>query len=90
MQPDTVFSSGTLIDSPDGINLANTGHTIPWVAVRGQIHDWAIYAQNPHYLEAEGVWSQSRVRDMGDKVYGVENIRKLVPCSDEALKMYRK
>lgn len=82
MQPDSIFATGTINDGPTGINLANTGKTLRWVACRGGIHDWAIYAQ------AED-WSEQRVKEMGDKVHNRDNVQKLVPCDDEALAMYR-
>lgn len=82
MEPDTIFATGTIVDSPDGINLANTGKTLRWVACRGGIHDWAIYAQ------AES-WSADEVKRLGDKVGSEANIKKLVPCDDEAFAMYR-
>ena len=99
MEPDTVFAKGTFIDSPEGCNLANTGKEVRWVAVRGGIHDWAIYAQNPYYIDDfgpevmavgySGVWDWQMIADQGDKVYNESHIRKLVPCDDEAFEMYR-
>jgi hypothetical protein len=86
MKPGT-FASGTLVDSPDQINLARTGNTVRWVAVRGGIEDWCIYAQNPHYGNL--AWDEYRVKTEGDKITSEANIRKLVECDDEALKMYR-
>ena len=80
-----VFAKGETIDSPEGANMASTGKMIKWVAVRGYIHDWAIYTDNPYspQLTFQGV------RNMGDKIHDREAIKKLVPCTDEALKMYR-
>ena len=43
MPPHTVFATGTTSDDAAGINMANTGAQLRWVAKRGQIHDWAIY-----------------------------------------------
>lgn len=80
-----IFTSGEVIDSPKGINMANTGKIIKWVAVRGGIHDWAIYTDNPYTPMS----SFEGVRDRGDKVYDGENIKKLVECDDEAFNMYR-
>lgn len=87
MKPDTIFAKGELVDDPDGINLARTGNKVRWVAVRGGIHDWAIYAQNPHYGELN--YDFDWVRRHGDKVTSEANIKKLVPCDDEAFAMYR-
>ena len=80
-----IFAQGEVIDSPEGANMANTGKMMKWVAVRGIIHDWAIYCDNPYMpqLDFQGV------RDMGDKIHDREVVKKLVPCDKEALDMYR-
>lgn len=85
MKPDTIFDQGIITDNPEGINMANTGKEIKWVAVRGGIHDWAIYCDNPYSPQ----YDFQGVKDMGDKVHSGANIRKLVECDDEAFKMYR-
>ena len=77
-----IFAKGEIIDSPDGINMMNSGKQLKWVAVRGYIHDWAIYC---HLADC----SYKYIRDFGDKVHSKETIRKIVPCDDEAFKMYR-
>lgn len=81
MKPGT-FATGLIEDSPEGINMSNSGKLLRWVATRGQIHDWAIYA---HLAEHDAEY----VKDYGDKVTNRQNIRKLVECDDEALEMYR-
>ena len=48
-----------------------------FIAVRGQIGDWAIYV------------GLRDIRDHGDKVYEEKVIRELVPCTDAAFKLYR-
>ena len=53
-----------------------------WIASRGGIYDWAIYAG---YEE----WSYERVKDHGDKITTESVIKRLVPCTDEAFEMYR-
>jgi len=80
-----IFAQGETIDSPKGANMANTGRVIKWVAVRGGIHDWAIYADNPYYPQ----FSFEKVRDSGDKLHNREIVKRLVPCDNEALGMYR-
>ena len=82
MKPSTIFLKGTMVDSPDGINMGNTGKQLRWLAVRGGIHDWAIYC---HLADKD--WDF--IRTQGNKVGGEENIKRLVPCDDEAFKMYR-
>ena len=87
MPPHIMFAHGTLVDSPDEFHLAGTGNTVRWVALRGGIHDWAIYAQNPHY--GNMAWSDERIARNGDKITNEKYIKKLVPCDDEAFGMYR-
>ena len=82
MEPDTIFASGITTDDEDGINMARTGEKLRWVACRGGIHDWAIYI-------GFAKDSASYIKDMGDKVTSESNIKKLVPCDDEAFAMYR-
>ena len=77
------FMSGEVIDSPEGINMTNSGKMLKWVARRGMIADWAIYVG----------WSTSSFEEIersGDKVFGVNNIKKLVNCDEEMLKHYRR
>lgn len=80
----TVFSKGFTENSPDGIYMTNEnlGKKLMWVAKRGEIHDWAIYI---HWAE----YGEDYVRDFGDKVTSLKNIKKLVPCDEKALSMYR-
>lgn len=80
-----IFAQGETIDSPEGCNMANTGKTIKWVAVRGTIPDWAIYTDNPYSPQ----FSYESVADYGDKVHEEKHIKRLVPCTTEAFKMYR-
>ena len=51
-----------------------------WVAVRGSIHDWAIYV---------GTGSDQEIADHGDKLFQKTMIRRLVDCTDEAFEWYR-
>jgi hypothetical protein len=77
-----VFAKGESVDTPDGCNMTGSGVMLRWVASRGDVHDWCIYI-----LEAWHDWQV--VKDVGDKVCMEENIRKLVPCTDDAFAMYR-
>lgn len=85
MPSGNVFAQGTVEDSLKGINIANTGTKLKWVAVRGGIHDWAIYTDNPY----SPLDSFEKVVKFGNKVISAVNIRMLVPCDDEAFKVYR-
>jgi len=97
--PEGIFAKGEFIDGPEGCNIANTGKTVRWVAVRGYIHDWCIYSQNPYYIDDfspevlavgySGVWDWEKIKNEGDKIHSEENIKKLVPCDDEAFSIYR-
>jgi hypothetical protein len=84
MPAGTIFATGVLPDSAEGLHMTGSGQDLRWVAVRGDIHDWAIYYCPSEVLDIEFI------RSRGDKVHSVENIRRAVPCNDEALKMYRK
>lgn len=79
-----IFASGVTTDSPEGVNMSNSGQKLGWVAVRGDgYHDWAVYVH-------PGCPPQNWIKDHGDKVNFKDNIKKLVPCDDEAYKMYRR
>lgn len=82
LEPGTIFAKGVIIDSPEGINMTRSGKMLRWVAVRGEVWDWAIYC---HWATS----SYEYVRDYGDKVYDGHNIKRLVTCDDEAFKSYR-
>lgn len=82
MPEGTIFAHGETVDSPEGINMNNTGQPLHWIAKRGIIHDWAIYC-------APADWNDARIAATGDKIGMPHNIKKLVECDDEALEMYR-
>jgi len=83
IEPKTIFAKkGTFKDGPEGINIARTGQLLKWVAVKGDVDDWAIYCQAAD-------WSDEEIRRMGDKIQDRVNIMKLVPCDNEALSAYR-
>lgn len=82
LAPDSIFATGICFDNADGVNMANSGKKLRWVAVRGGIWDWAIYV---HWEENSPEW----VRCNGDKISSEKNIRALVPCDQEAFEMYR-
>lgn len=82
MPPHTSFALGKVWDSPNGVNMTNSGKELKWIAKRGEIHDWAIYI-------GWATQSNEYIKTQGDKIYNKEIIKKLVPCDDEALEMYR-
>ena len=77
-----VFAKGEIVDSPDGINMSNSGEMLKWVAVKGYAEDWCIYIHFAHL----GFYF---VESQGDKVCMKENIQTLVPCDDEVFNSYR-
>ena len=83
MKPHTIFAKGEFIDVKDGINISGIKRKMRWIAVRGDVHDWAVYCSLAN-INWEGVirW--------GDKINTKSYIKKLVPCDDEALEMYRR
>ncbi len=76
MEPGTVFAHGVVLDE----RLYR--EPIAWLAKRGRIHDWAIYY---HHADQSLEWIES----FGDKCYTQAVIKDLVPCNEDALKMYR-
>ena len=84
MEPGKIFACGEVFNSPDGLFMSNSdiNKKMIWAAKRGRIHDWAIYI---HWAE-KGL---DYVITNGDKVTSIENIQKLVPSDEGAIKMYR-
>lgn len=72
-----IFASGMTKDPRLHRDLA-----LRWVAVRGNIHDWAIYYHKEEHDEDYVRWS-------GDKCSTEAVIKELVPCSKGAIEMYR-
>jgi hypothetical protein len=84
MAPKTIIDKGEVENSPNGIFMTDTGEgkMLKWIAVRGGIHDWAIYT---HWADKSYEW----ILKYGDKVHSPHHIKKLVACDDEAFAMYR-
>ena len=79
-----IFVIGEVENSPLGIYMtdSNKGKMMKWLAKKGCANDWCIYIH----------WSESGfdfVESNGDKVTSEDNIKKLVPCTDEVFKQYR-
>jgi len=102
MPSNTIFASGIgLIEHPWFNNAKNVDENnetpIKWVAIRGGIHDWAIYHSmdanickadyfdDSEHLEA----SNERIARGGAKLTNAKKIKEFVPCDDEAFNMYR-
>lgn len=82
--PSEIFAYGVIripyIEEP--------AHYMKWVAVRGYIHDWAIY-QVSGTSEEISEWDWEKIRSWGDKIYSKSEALDLVNCTSEALQMYR-
>lgn len=77
MEPGTIFATGeTELDIFDDIQ------TVRWVAIRGGIHDWAIYYHHPDKSDIE-------ISRIGDKLHDLDKVQELVPADNEAIRMYR-
>lgn len=82
--PGTVFAHGLIENSPEGLYMTNTniGKQLLWVAKKGHGNDWCIYT----HWDSKGFLY---VVEQGDKVNGADNIKKLVNCEPNVLKLYR-
>lgn len=80
-----IFASGEAPDSPNGLNMTNSGKWLAWVACKGGIEDWAVYV-------AWAVEDQdlNAIKTNGDKVHGFDNIRNIMDVSDAAFALYRR
>lgn len=83
MPAHTAFATGVATDDMAGINMSNSGIPLRWIAKRGGIHDWAIYCQDAEM-------SFDSILKHGDKIANLETVRRLVPCDDAALALYRR
>ena len=81
MKPNTVFEFKV---------SRNDERTFMWVAVRGDIHDWAIYT-SLNAVPMQDFWAGDKqgIAKHGQKVHDEKTIKELVPSDDEAFKMYR-
>ena len=78
------FGDSETIATGTGTCPEVTDKEIIWVAVSGEgYYDWCIYAL-PVGSTIEDV------KKNGDKIFTESAIRRLVPCNDEAFRMYRK
>ena len=82
MSPETIFATGIIDNSPEGIFMTRSGGKLRWLAIKGRANDWCIYI---HWESSTAEY----VKRAGDKVCDKKHIRKLVPCSNEAFKAYR-
>lgn len=89
MEPKKIFAHGHTYIT----NFSGDSTWTKWVAIRGGIHDWAIYIsystnlgmEHEKHLSAD--WMS--IAQYGDKLCDDDKIRELVPCTDEAFEKYR-
>jgi hypothetical protein len=78
LPPRKIFRTGIVRNNEDGIFM--TSHRkndwLKWVAVRGQIDDWAIYV-------GWDDWGTNQIYQSGDKVMDEKAIREFIHCDDE-------
>jgi hypothetical protein len=82
LEPETIFATGILPDTPNGINMMSTGKNLRWVAITGNRGDWSVYCHFDKY-------SAQYISESGEKVYTKAYIRRCVNCTDEAFERYR-
>jgi len=111
MKPDTIFAKGeAMIRHPwfqidQWKNKKGAYKTVneegltkvKWVAIRGGIHDWAIYHsldanfETANYLDGDDHLkiNWNIIARCGAKLHQKDEIIKIVPCSKLAFEMYR-
>ena len=102
MKSNTIFATGQgKIEHPwfnNAKNIDENNETVVnWVAIRGSIHDWAIYHSLDANLEPadylDGTThlqaTNEQIARGGAKLYNKNKIKEFVHCDDESLKMYR-
>ena len=102
IEPHTIFASGIgLIEHPwfnDAKNIDENNETpVKWVAIRGGMHDWAIYhsmdaniCKARYFDDSEHLnASDEQIARGGAKLRNTDKIKEFVLCTDEAFEMYR-
>lgn len=83
MERRTIFARGSYTRIG---NVAPSRSSAHWVAVRGEIWDWAVY----QIFDAGDYcvdWEQ--VSAFGDKIHNMDIVKRLVPATKQALEWYR-
>lgn len=94
---EATLSTYSLVDGEYGKDKDGIYTKVNWVAVRGNIHDWAIYhsldanLENAYYLDGEShlLIDNQGIADHGAKLRNEDEIKRLVPCDEDVFKMYR-
>lgn len=80
--PLTIIATGLIIDSPEGINIANTKKELRWVLKLGGFKDWVIYI-------GPAINTIEEIERNGDKIGSPYNLAKLIDFSPEVEQRYR-
>ena len=103
-EPHTIFAQGFgfiehpyFNDAKKTLGRDGRSTKVKWVATVGGVGDWKIYhsldanLEKADYLDGTDHLSASyeQVYRSGASLYDRKTIRKLMPCTDEALKRYR-
>lgn len=81
--PKVIIDTGIAEGGPSGLNARSRAGELRWCAVTGAGEDWAVYVGPADW----NVWQVSR---SGDKLYDINNVKKVVPCDEAAAGRYRK
>ena len=82
-----IFAQGILLDDYSCYPIQATGNVVRWVAVKGDVEDWAVYYQDPSLGHL--VQEFDEVAMHGDKLYHPLWIMNLVPSVPEMMQLYR-
>lgn len=77
----TIFATGVLPNSLEGIFMTNSGGELRWIAKKGYGNDWTIYCHWAHS-------SIDYIEQSGDKVSSKGNILKCLPECELILNLY--
>lgn len=79
-----IIAAGSISNNLSGIFVSRSrmNEELVWIAVTGYAGDWAIYCG----FRKDGI---DNILRSGHKITIVENIKKLLPCTDQAIALYR-
>lgn len=82
--PGSTLTTGTISDRAPvaGLFDATTERKVRWVAVKGDVNDWAIYC---HGADKSEEW----IKENGAKITDKKKIREIISCDDKMFASYR-
>lgn len=87
--PNGAISLGFLTDSPDGINIDNSGMLLFYVVVKYSNQDWAVFCYRQESLK--GMYMEDKIQltiDNGIKVQTSRYIKRVFNCSKKVMDLY--